>query len=976
MVSDMVTGTTIQHYRVGERLGGGGMGEVYLAEDVRLGRPVALKFLPQALKADPESRARLLNEARAAALLRSPNIAVTYDIGEYDGADFIVMEYVEGELLSSRVAGGPLPVREVVEAGLQIADALDEAHARGITHRDIKSANLIRTERGLVKVLDFGLAKFLPTTSRPDVVTQQVSIPGMVVGTISYMAPEQALGRPIDHRADLFSLGVVLYELATGRPPFVGASPTEIIDHILHEEPARPSAVNAGIPEALDAIVIRALEKSPAFRYQSARDLQDDLRELATQMDEVSRASGSRLSATLAAQPASAIERSVAVMTFANITREPADDWIGTGIAETVSSDLKNVHGLTIIGRARVYDALRNLGSGAVVDDTLAIDLGRRLGATWVVVGGFQKIGELVRITANFLDVGTGTVYRTVKVDGRVADIFALQDKIVYELTQGLNVDLRGSEVAEIEKRETKSVEAYESYARGMINLRLASRDSIERAIAAFEHATMLDPEYAVAWAALGGALNLKGAFLSLRDLTEKALDMERRAIAIDPDLADAHAWMGTALLDLGRTDEGIAAVRDAVRLEPDNGQAHQALARALWVGKGDFGAAIPELERAIELNPDAGYSYLHLGLLLAWQGEYERAEVVCRRAVELQDQYISGSTGLQVVGANARLGYVYYLQGRYQDALREYERGLSFVASSDHALKDRTAIEITVEDRRHASSPRPRGRGGAPLRPRREDVRQPDRQGRRRSLHTVLHRGAARPQRRRGSRLRLAPTRGRTPAGAHRGARETGPGLRQPAVRSPLRESSERRTKDEELERVPRWSFASIGPMPDITIRRAERTDEVAIWKILEQVIRAGETYPLPRDLSRDDALAYWFSAGHEVFVAEAGEAMVGTYYLRRNQDGGGAHVANCGYMTASTAGGRGVGRTMCEHSIARARTRGFRAMQFNFVVSTNERAVHLWQACGFAIVGRLPGAFNHPAAGLVDALVMHRAL
>src|SRR6187431_3096841 len=200
------------------------MGEVYRGEDTRLGRPVALKFLPASLKSDPESRARLLNEARAASMLRSPNIAVTYDIGEDGGTDFIVMEYVEGELLSSRVAKGPLTVRESIEVGLQVADALDEAHSRGIVHRDIKSANLMRTDRGLVKVLDFGLAKFLGRgPSNVDGMTQpQMTIAGMVVGTVSYMAPEQALGHAVDHRSDLFSLGVVLYELATGRVPFSG----------------------------------------------------------------------------------------------------------------------------------------------------------------------------------------------------------------------------------------------------------------------------------------------------------------------------------------------------------------------------------------------------------------------------------------------------------------------------------------------------------------------------------------------------------------------------------------------------------------------------------------------------------------------------------------------------------------------------------------------------------------------------------
>jgi tetratricopeptide (TPR) repeat protein/predicted Ser/Thr protein kinase len=693
-----VVGTTVQHYRIDKRLGAGGMGEVFLAEDVRLGRPVALKFLPADLKADPESRARLLREARAASLLRSPNIAVTFDIGESSGADFIVMEYVEGELLSARVAQGALPIREVVEAGLQVADALDEAHSRGIIHRDIKSANLIRTDRGLIKVLDFGLAKFLVNEPADSVTRPQVTVAGMVVGTVSYMAPEQALGKAVDHRSDLFSLGVVLYELATGRMPFAGGSPTEIIDRILHDTPPPPSRFRREIPESFDAVVARALEKSPTFRYQSARDMLADLREVAQTLDDAFRVSASRAAVAIAKHTASPIERSVAVMTFANITREPADDWIGTGIAETVSSDLKKIQGLTVIGRARVFDALRNLSSDTSLDESLAIDIGRRLGATWVVVGGFQKLGDQIRITAHFVDVASGAVRRTVKVDGRIGEIFELQDKIVFELSQGLNVALRGTEVAGIERQETKSVEAYESFARGMMNLRLASRDSIDRAIAAFEHATRHDPEYAKAWAALGLAYNLKGSFLSLRDMVERAEELGRRALALDPELADAHMVIGGALLILGKTDEAIGEMREAVRLDPENGQTHQNLARALWVGKGDFAAAIPEFERAIELNPESGYSYLQLGLLLAWEGKYERAIEICKRAVELQDQYISGNAGLQVVGANARLGYVYYLQGRYEEALRQYERGLAFVASSDHALKERTAIEVNMK--------------------------------------------------------------------------------------------------------------------------------------------------------------------------------------------------------------------------------------------------------------------------------------
>jgi eukaryotic-like serine/threonine-protein kinase len=689
----MVIGSTIQHYRIQERLGAGGMGEVYRADDLRLGRPVALKFLPSSLKSDPESRARLLNEARAASMLRSPNIAVTYDIGESDGNDFIVMEYVDGELLSKRVTDGPLPLREAVQAGIQIADALDEAHSRGILHRDIKSANLIRTDRGLIKILDFGLAKILPVATATDVTRPQMTVAGMVLGTVSYMAPEQALGRATDHRADLFSVGVVLFELITGRLPFDGTTATEIIDHILHQEPSPVSRYVTGVPPSLDAVVKRALDKSPAFRYQSAREMYTDLKKVAAELDAMPRRT-SRIS-VVAATPR--VGCCVAVMTFSNITREAADDWIGTGIAETVSTDLKNIHNLSVIGRARVYDAMRNLSGGTQVNESLAIDVGRRLGASWVVTGGYQRLGDMIRITANFVDVATGEVERTVKVDGKIDEIFALQDKIVYELSQGLNVVLQGTEVAEIERQETRSVEAYESFARGMMNLRQATRESMDRAIAAFEEATRHDPEYAKAWAALGGAYGLKGAFLSMPDMIHKSMELERRALAIDSELADAHVFLGTGLLGLGQIDEAIAEIREGIRLEPDNAQAHQALARALWIGKGDFAAAIPAFERAIELNPQAGYSYLQLSLLLAWLGEYDRAAAISRQAVELQEQYISGNAGLQIVGAHSRLGYIHYLQRHYDEALKEYERELAFVNSSDHALRERTNIELNV---------------------------------------------------------------------------------------------------------------------------------------------------------------------------------------------------------------------------------------------------------------------------------------
>ena len=705
---DTMTGTIVQHYRIGERLGAGGMGQVYRAEDTRLGRPVALKFLSPSLASDRNGRDRLLNGARAASVLRSPNIAVTYDIGEHDGATFIVMEYVEGEAVSTRLERGPMPARETVSTAMQVADALDEAHARGVVHRDIKSANLMLTPRGLTKVLDFGLAKILEMHRGIDpsagVTRAPLTTTGTVIGTVSYMSPEQALGRPVDGRSDLFSLGVVLFEMLTGRLPFEGASVTEIVDRILHHPPLPlPRLVSSSVPPGLEGVVLRALEKDPAFRYQTAREMYIDLHTLLQALDgRATTTAGRPLSAALAgplghpgATPG--VDHAVAVMTFVNITKEPADDWIGTGIAETVTSDLKNVPGLSVIGRARVFEAVKNLSSGEFgrIDDSPAIDAGRRLGASYVVVGGYQRLGQVVRITAQFVDVRTGTLLRTVKVDGAIDEIFQLQDKIVYDLSQGLNLVVGEGEKAAIERAETRSVEAYESYSRGTMNLRLGSRDAIERAIALLERATRQDPEYAEAWAALGLAHNIKGSFLSLPELQHKAIEFTRRALAIDPKLASAHLWLGSAYLGLGHYDEAVPEIREALRLEPGNASAHAWLARAHWIGQGRFDDGIRELEHAIAINPEAGYSYLQISLLYALRGRFDEAERAARQAIDLQEQYISGNEGMLVVGAHARLGYVHYLRGRYDEAIKAYEREMAFLSSSDHALKDRQSIEL-----------------------------------------------------------------------------------------------------------------------------------------------------------------------------------------------------------------------------------------------------------------------------------------
>src|SRR5262245_16427142 len=671
-----LTGKLVLHYRVGQRLGGGGMGEVYLAEDTRLGRQVALKFLAPSYQRDEESRARLIREARAASLLRSPNIAVTYDLLEYGDSLFIAMEYVEGELLSDRIARGPIPVRESIDVASQVADALDEAHSQNIIHRDIKSGNLILTRRGLVKVLDFGLAKFQgapEVAERLDVTALQVTSPGLVIGTVAYMAPEQLLGGSIDHRVDLFSLGVVIYEMIAGRLPFTGETIAEVSDRILHAEPDALARFNYSAPSDLDTIVRKTLQKNAAYRYQSARELYIDLHNLARRLEALE---STALLAPVKAPAAPSDgpqprveqgERSIAVMTFANLTPEGSDDWIGSGIAETVTNDLKNVLHLTVIGRAQIYEMLKTIAAAPDAnDERVAIELGRRLGAWWVVGGAYQRLGQRIRITAQVIEVLTGTLVKTVKIDGSIDDIFELQDRIVFELSRGLDLKVGREEAVAIERDETRSMEAFEAYSRGLLNMRIASREAMDRAIALFEKATTLDPGYAAAWGALGGAYQLKGGFVGMSELAVKAADYLRRALSLNPSLAQAHSSLGAALLMLGRVNEAIAAMQEALRLEPDSALAHMALGRALWMGRGDVPGAIDHLRQAIVLNPESGYAYLQLSFLESLNGELDAAAESAKNAIALQERAISGTEGLLIVGAHTRLGHVHYLRGEY----------------------------------------------------------------------------------------------------------------------------------------------------------------------------------------------------------------------------------------------------------------------------------------------------------------------
>jgi TolB-like protein/predicted Ser/Thr protein kinase len=579
-----VAGSHLLHYRVIERLGAGGMGEVFLAEDTRLGRQVALKFLTSADAQDPEARARLIREARAASVLRSPNVAVTYDLVEHGSDLFIAMEYVEGELLSERVARGPMPVPESLEIAMQVADALDEAHAQGIVHRDIKSANVMLTKRQLVKVLDFGLAKFLRPAPGTDDATIGMTIPGVVLGTLNYMAPEQLRGGEVDHRADLFAVGAVLYEMLAGRPPFQADTMADSANRILNQEPEALARFNYAVPADVDAVVRKALAKDPDYRYQSARELYVDLHHARERIMRESTASGQRVTWRPGmlmppvgfgqpAPPPAPTGRTVAVLTFANLTGNPTDEWVGQGMAESLTADFAKVRGLKTIPREQMFDVQRELSNaqGRLVDERQSIELGRRLGATWVVGGAVQRLGERVRVTAQTIAVDEARTVSSVKLDGTMDGIFELQDRLIEELVrQGLQRELEQSEKRAI-GGDVRSPEAYEAYSRGMLNLRTATQESVERAIALFEQALALDADYLEALIALGGALQLRGSFLSMPHVLERSKVLLEKAVAIAPKNAEAHVRLGQTLVTLGNVDAAEAAIRQGLALEPES---------------------------------------------------------------------------------------------------------------------------------------------------------------------------------------------------------------------------------------------------------------------------------------------------------------------------------------------------------------------------------------------------------------------
>jgi eukaryotic-like serine/threonine-protein kinase len=691
--NDLVNGDTISHYRILERIGSGGMGEVYRAEDLRLHRLVALKTLRDAATLGGDGVSRLLAEARAASALNHPNIAVVYDAGAIDrngqSIGFIAMELVQGTTVATLVSEGSLSVDRVLEIVEPIADALADAHEQGLVHRDIKPSNVMVTPAGRVKLLDFGVAeRRVSRPIAPDDPTRTGDVAEAVgfVGTLPYVAPEQATRREVDGRADIFSLGVMLYELIAGKPPFAGENAAQMLAAILRDDevPPFPASPDPRLPQ-IERLVRTMLARDPERRIASARDVHAAL--VAIRM-------GERLPSTIdrADEP-----MRLAIAGFTNISGNAEDDWLGTGIAETLTADVAQLEGVSVVPRERMSQAVKMLAPqprAGEQEGDLFLRAARELRARWVVIGGFQRSGDAVRVTASLLEVDSGQLVRTTKVDGALNAIFALQDQLVRELAEALRA--AGTPQSH-PSAETAVVEAYEALSRGILNRNAETHEALDRAGWLFERAVALDPSYARAHLELGAAHAQRADYLGLPELRTRAVASLKRAIELQPESARAWRELGSVLVGMGQANDGLAALRRALALDPEDASTFGAMGRALFTGVARFGEAADWYERALDRNAKGGWYALQLAHCAALLRDFPRGERAAQRAVDLQEAFLSGQEGLFIAGAYMRAGHLAALQGEFARAVAAYEQEIDFLMRTDHALRARILVELNA---------------------------------------------------------------------------------------------------------------------------------------------------------------------------------------------------------------------------------------------------------------------------------------